>query len=74
MVFFHYDYGSRSMKTVTNLPGNYRGHLQSDGYKAYDVFNDNDQVLAEFALSQIQLLYRLEQKADQEKSPVRNVQ
>ena len=88
MVFFHYDYESRSMKTVTNLPGNYRGHLQSDGYKAYDVFNDKDhvvqvacmahirrkfeaalkenQVLAEFALSQIQLLYRLERKADQE--------
>ena len=88
MVFFHYDYGSRSMKTVTTLLGNYCGHLQSDGYKAYDVFNDNDhvvqvacmahirrkfeaalkenQVLAEFALSQIQLLYRLERKADQE--------
>lgn len=88
MVFFHYDYGSRSIKTMTNLLGSYRGHLQSDGYKAYDVFNDNDhvvqvacmahirrkfeaalkenQALAEFALSQIQLLYRLERKADQE--------
>lgn len=88
MVFFHYDYGSRSMKTVTNLLGSYRGHLQSDGYKAYDVFDDNDhviqvacmahirrkfevalnenQALAEFALSQIQLLYRLERKADEE--------
>lgn len=88
MVFFHYDYGSRSMKTVTNLLGSYRGHLQSDGYQAYDVFNDNDhviqvacmahirrkfevalkenQALAEFALSQIQLLYRLERKADEE--------
>ena len=90
MIFFHYDYGSRSMKTVTNLLGSYRGHLQSDGYKAYDIFNNNDHViqvacmahirrkfevalkenqsLAEFALSQIQLLYRLESKADQENS------
>ena len=88
LVFFHYDYGSRSMKTVTNLLGSYRGYLQSDGYQAYDTFNDNDHVvqvacmahirrkfevalkeskaLAEFALSQIQLLYRLEKKADQE--------
>ena len=88
MVFFHYDYGSRSNNTVIKLLGTYRGHLQSDGYKAYDAFNDNDDViqvacmahirrkfevalkenkaLAEFALSQIQLLYRLERKADQE--------
>ncbi len=81
MVFFHYDYGSRSNKSVTNLLGTYHGHLQSDGYKSYNVFNKNDaviqvacmahirrkfeaslkenQAIAEFALSQIQLLYRL---------------
>jgi len=88
MVFFHYDYGSRSNKSVTNLLGTYHGHLQSDGYKSYNVFNKNDaviqvacmahirrkfeaslkenQAIAEFALSQIQLLYRLERKADEE--------
>jgi transposase/IS1 family transposase len=88
MIFFHYENGSRSTRTVTQLLGTYHGHLQSDGYKAYDAFNDNDDVtqiacmahirrhfetglkenktLAEFALSQIQLLYRLEKKADEE--------
>lgn len=88
MVFFHYDYGSRTNKSVTNLLGTYHGHLQSDGYKSYNVFNKNDaviqvacmahirrkfeaslkenQAIAEFALSQIQLLYRLERKADEE--------
>jgi transposase len=88
MVFFHYDYGSRSIKTVINLLGSYRGHLQSDGYQAYDAFNNNDnviqvacmahirrkfeaalkenQAMAQVALSQIQLLYRLERKADEE--------
>lgn len=88
MVFFHYDYGSRSMKTVTNLLGSYQGHLQSDGYNAYEAFNNTNKVtqvacmahirrkfeaavkenkaLAEFALGQIQLLYQIERKADEE--------
>ncbi len=88
MVFFHYDYGSRSTKTAKDLLGTYRGLLQSDGYKVYNAFKTSDvvslvacmahirrkfetalnenQALAEFALSQIQLLYRLERKADEE--------
>ena len=42
-VFFHYNDGSRSQKTVDSLLKSYTGYLQSDGYNAY-VFNGRDQV------------------------------
>lgn len=37
-LFFWYDRGSRSKKTVRELLGGYRGTFQSDGYEAYDQF------------------------------------
>lgn len=40
LVFFHYDNGSRSQQTVKNLLEPFKGYLQSDGYNAYNVFEE----------------------------------
>jgi transposase len=40
LVFFHYDNGSRSQQTVKNLLEPFKGYLQSDGYSAYNVFEE----------------------------------
>ena len=44
LVFFHYDDGSRSQRTVETLLKSYSGYLQSDGYNAYNIFEEKDQV------------------------------
>lgn len=84
--FFHYQDGSRSAKTIENLLVPFKGYLQSDGYQAYNVFNDKERIylvgcmahirryfeqaldehkaLAEYALAQIQNLYKIERMAD----------
>ena len=86
-VFFHYDDGSRSGRTAENLLRPFKGYLQSDGYNAYNVFENKGGVclvacmshirrayekaleehksLAEYALKEIQSLYRIEQMADE---------
>ena len=86
-VFFHYDDGSRSGRTIETLLHSFKGYLQSDGYSAYNVFENTDEVcliacmshirrafekaleehksLAEYALREIQSLYRIEQMADE---------
>ena len=86
-VFFYYDDGSRSGRTVETLLQSYKGYLQSDGYNAYNVFDNKNEVcliacmshirrsfekaleehksLAEYALREIQNLYRIEQMADE---------
>jgi transposase len=87
LVFFYYNDGSRSQETVGTLLKSFTGYLQSDGWKAYNVFDKEDQVclvgcmvhirryyekslnenklLAEYALKEIQLLYRIERMADE---------
>ena len=89
LVFFHYDEGSRSQSTVVSLLESYKGYLQSDGYNAYNVFDNKEQVclvgcmahirrkyenalnenqaLAQYALGEIQQLYRIEQMAEERK-------
>lgn len=86
-VFFHYDHGSRSGETVRKLLGSFKGYLQCDGYSAYNVFEEKQEVcliacmshirrsfekaldehksLAEYALKEIQHLYRIERMADE---------
>ena len=44
-IFFHYDQGSRSQKTLVSLLRNYRGAIQSDGYEAYSIYEHKDGVL-----------------------------
>ena len=44
-MFFHYDKGSRSQKTLVSLLRNYRGAIQSDGYEAYKIYENKDGVL-----------------------------
>jgi len=88
LVFFHYDEGARSQSTVVSLLESYSGYLQSDGYNAYNVFDQKNHVclvgcmahirrkyenalnenesLAQYALKEIQQLYRIEQMADQQ--------
>ena len=89
LVFFHYDEGSRSQSTVVSLLESYKGYLQSDGYNAYNVFDNKEEVylvgcmahirrkyenalnenqtLAQYALGEIQQLYRIEQMAEERK-------
>jgi len=40
LVFFHYDNGSRSQQTVKNFLEPFKGYLQSDGYSAYNIFEE----------------------------------
>lgn len=44
LMFYHYDEGSRSQKTAENLLKPFKGYLQSDGYSAYDIFEDKEEV------------------------------
>ncbi len=44
LVFFHYDDGSRSQRTVNTLLESFSGYLQSDGWQAYDIFEGREQV------------------------------
>jgi len=86
-LFFHYDDGSRSGRTVEKLLQSFTGYLQSDGYDGYNVFEkktgvclvacmshirrayekslDEHRSLAEYALKEIQHLYRIERMADE---------
>ena len=40
LVFFHYDKGSRSGQTAKDLLSSFTGYLQSDGYSAYNQFEE----------------------------------
>lgn len=84
LLFFGYDNGSRSQKTAAKLLRGFKGHLQSDGFSGYNIFENNPDIhlmgcwahcrrkfkdaeaenmsMAEYALGQIQLLYKIEQK------------
>lgn len=44
-IFFHYDKGSRSQKTLVSLLRNYKGAVQSDGYEAYSIYEHKNGVL-----------------------------
>lgn len=44
MVVFHYDMGSRSYETARKLLRGYRGTIQSDGYGAYDQFENDSHI------------------------------
>jgi len=87
-LFFRYDEGSRGYRVAVDILKDFKGAVQSDGYGAYDIYENKKDVLllgcwaharrkffdalkndprrAEFALEQIQLLYRLERKAEEE--------
>src|SRR5574344_1206542 len=44
LVVFHYDMGSRSYETARKLLRGYRGTIQSDGYGAYDQFENDSHI------------------------------
>jgi transposase len=88
-LYFHYDEGSRAQRVAIDILKDFQGAVQSDGYCAYDIYENkrgvlllgcwaharrkfesalkNDPQRASFALDQIQLLYRLERQAVDEK-------
>lgn len=39
-VCFHYDQGCRTQKIVISLLKNYQGYIQTDGYAAYDIYEN----------------------------------
>lgn len=45
LVFFHYDYGSRSQKVALELFTDYQGVIQTDGYAVYDIYENKQGVL-----------------------------
>lgn len=53
LVFFHYDNGSRSQQTVKNLLEPFKGYLQSDGYSAYNIFEEKADVCLVACLAHI---------------------
>lgn len=90
LVLIDYQKG-RDQKGPVKMLANFKGHLQTDGYCVYDLFEtnkditmlgcmaharryfdqskSNDKVRAEFALQEIQLLYQIERKADEQTLP-----
>lgn len=44
LVVFHYDMGSRSYETARKLLRGYRGTIQTDGYDAYDQFENDPHI------------------------------
>lgn len=44
MIVFHYDMGSRSYETARKLLRGYRGTIQTDGYDAYDQFENDPHI------------------------------
>ncbi|GHU13629.1 transposase [Betaproteobacteria bacterium] len=44
-LYFHYDKGSRSQKTAISILKNFKGALQSDGYGAYTIYENKQDVL-----------------------------
>lgn len=45
MLFFHYNQGSRSQQVVIELLRHYKGAIQSDGYGAYNIYENKENVL-----------------------------
>jgi len=43
-LFFYYDHGSRTQRVAIDLLMNFRGAVQSDGYGAYNIYENKDQV------------------------------
>ena len=94
LVLFDYQPG-RGREGPSELLKDFKGHLQTDGYAAYNIFDQqkdiillhcmaharrkfvearlNDQARADYVLEQIQELYAIERKADQEQLPAEEV-
>jgi transposase len=45
MLFFHYDQGSRSQRVAIDILRNFKGAVQSDGYGAYNIYENKQDVL-----------------------------
>jgi transposase len=45
MLFFHYDHGSRAQRVVIDLLRDFKGAVQSDGYGAYSIYENKQDVL-----------------------------
>lgn len=44
-LFFHYDRGSRAQRVAIDILINFKGAVQSDGYGAYNIYENKDQVI-----------------------------
>ncbi len=44
-LFFHYDKGSRAQRVVVDLLRSFKGAVQSDGYGAYDIYENKKDVM-----------------------------
>ena len=44
-LFFHYDKGSRAQRVVVDLLKSFKGAVQSDGYGAYDIYENKKDVM-----------------------------
>ncbi len=45
-VMFYYDRGSRAANVARELLGGYKGNVQTDGYAAYDQFEEKSGISA----------------------------
>lgn len=61
LVLFHYDSGSRSAETIEKLLKSFKGYLQSDGYDAYNVFDDKEGVCLVACLAHIRRYFETAQ-------------
>jgi len=88
-LFFHYDRGSRAQRVAIDILINFKGAVQSDGYGAYNIYENKDQVTllgcwaharrfadkalgddperARHILTEVQKLYHIERRAENEK-------
>lgn len=76
MVFFHYDKGSRSQQTAIKLLKSFKGYLQSDGYAAYNVFEEKKDVYFISCLSHIRRYwsYSLEENKKYTEAGLKQIQ
>jgi hypothetical protein len=44
-LYFHYDGGSRSRRVAVDILKDFKGAVQSDGYSAYDIYENRKDVL-----------------------------
>lgn len=56
-VFFHYDDGSRSGQALVHMLKGYKGYLQSDGYNAYDLYEEDESIHLVACLAHIRRMF-----------------
>lgn len=67
-LFFHYQNGSRAQKVVVELLRSFQGAVQSDGYGAYDIYENKKGILLLGCMAHARRKFEQAQKDDPERA------